>query len=562
MTDLSPGLILIVGAVLAPLLRGRLRAAYLLALPLLALAQTLSLAEGQAGVFQLFDMTLTTLRVDRLSLVFAYMFLAGALLATIFALHVDDVVQQVSAAIYAGSAIGAVFAGDLVTLFIFWEGTAIASVFLIWASRTQRAYRAGMRYLLLQVSSGLLLLSGILVQYHASGMIAFEPMALEGPAAVLILLAFGIKCAFPLLHTWLKDAYPEATATGAVALSIFTTKLAVYALARGFPGLDILIPIGVTMAVFPIFYAVIEDDLRRVLAYSLNSQLGFMVVGVGIGSELALNGTAAHAFSSVLYKGLLFMAMGAVLYRSGTAQGSRLGGLHRTMPWTAAAALVGAATISGVPLFAGFVSKSLILSAAGYEGHFWTWLLLLFAAVGAVYHTGIKVPLLAFFGPGRGARGGEAPANMVVAMVLAALLCAGFGLHPQGLYALLPYALDYQVYTGDHVLTQLQLLAFAGLAFALMMRLGLYPQSMPATNLDIDWLYRRGGRSAALALHAAAAQLRAGTVLAATGYLSALFSELYRHHGPRGVLGQTWPTGSMAMWATVLLTAFLIVYFL
>ena len=248
-------------------------------------------------------LSLVTLRVDKLSLLFGYVFLLAAFLGGLYALHVRDTVQHAAGLIYAGSALGAVFAGDLVTLFIFWEGIAVASVFLIWASRNERAYRAGMRYLVVQIGSGVLLLAGVLIHYRQTGSLAFGAIGLASPGAALILLAFGIKCAFPLLHNWLQDAYPEATVTGTVLLSSFTTKVAVYALARGFAGTEILVPIGAAMTAFPIFYAVIENDLRRVLAYSLNNQLGFMVVGIGIGTELALNGAVAHAFADILFKG-------------------------------------------------------------------------------------------------------------------------------------------------------------------------------------------------------------------------------------------------------------------
>ena len=299
--------------------------------------------------------------------------------------------------IYAGSAIGAVFAGDLVTLFIFWEGIAVASVFLIWAARTERAYRAGMRYLVMHVGSGVLLLAGVLIHYRQTGSLAFGALGLDSPGTVLIFLAFGIKCAFPLLHNWLQDAYPEATVTGTVLLSSFTTKVAVYALARGFAGTEILVPIGATMTAFPIFYAVIENDLRRVLAYSLNNQLGFMVVGIGLGTELALNGAVAHAFADILFKGLLFMSMGAVLFRVGTAKGSELGGLYKSMPWTTGFCMVGAASISAFPLFSGFVTKSMVIAAAMDQGYFWTWIVLLFASAGVFHHAGIKIPYFAFF---------------------------------------------------------------------------------------------------------------------------------------------------------------------
>ncbi len=323
--SLPPGLLLIAGALLLPLFRGRLQAALFVALPALSLWH-LSGFFGREGVLvtlTLFDHTLVPLRVDKLGLMFALIFHVVALLSAVYAVHVRDTMQHVSALIYAGAAICATFAGDLITLFVFWELTAISSVFLIWASRNEASYRAGMRYLIIHVTSGLLLLAGAIVQFRTSGSLAFERMELGSLASNLIFVAFGIKCAFPLLHNWLQDAYPEATVTGTVFLASFTTKLAIYVLARGFEGTSPLIWVGVTMTVFPIFFAVIENDLRKVLAYSLNNQLGFMVVGIGVGGPLAINGAASHAFAHLLYKALLFMSMGAVLYRTGTIKASR-----------------------------------------------------------------------------------------------------------------------------------------------------------------------------------------------------------------------------------------------
>jgi len=367
MSSFNPGLILIIGALPVALLPHALRRVYLLVLPLIGLFVVHNLTPGTVVTYEKLGLTLELLRVDRLAMVWGYIFNIAAFLAMLFAFHERDTMQQVSALIYAGAAIAAVFAGDLVTLFVYWELTAISSVFLIWAARTERAYKTGMRYLLIQVGSGVILLAGVLLWYNDTGSIQFGHIGIETLAGKLILIAFGIKCAFPLLHNWLQDAYPEATVTGTVVLSAFTTKLAVYALARGYAGTEMLIYIGATMTAFPIFYAVIENDLRRVLAYSLNNQLGFMVVGIGIGTELSLNGTASHAFSHILYKALLFMSMGAVLYRTGTCKGSELGGLYKSMPFTTGFCIIGAASISAFPLFSGFVSKSMILLAVAED---------------------------------------------------------------------------------------------------------------------------------------------------------------------------------------------------
>lgn len=558
--EFTPALILILGAVLVPLIpAGWPRGVYMLALPALALLQILGLPHGEMGQVTLFGLELTTLRVDRLSLLFSYVFLIAAVLGVIFSLHLRDAVQQTTALIYAGGALGIVFAGDLATLLIFWETIAFSSVFLVFARGDEAAYRAGMRSLIFQLASGLLLLAGVLVHHQATGSLAFDRLGLEAPGGWLILLAFGIKAAFPLLHGWLQDSYPEGTVTGAVFLSAFTTKAAIYALARGFPGTEILVPIGVAMTAFPIFYAVIENDLRRVLAYSLINQLGFMVVGIGIGTELALNGAAAHAFAHIIYKGLLFMSMGAVLFRVGTVNGSDLGGLYKSMPWTTGFCIVGAASISAFPLFSGFVAKSLIISAAMKEQQFWVWLTLLFASAGVFHHAGIKVPFFAFFAHDQGKRCREAPLNMLVAMGLASALCILLGVAPGLLYGLLPYATTYEPYTAEHVVTQLQLLLYSALAFVVLMRTGVYPAELRSTNLDVDWLWRRPGRRLAVAgMDALAAGWRGfvGGVLQVIGLAVAAVK---RQSHPGGALGRTWPTGRMAFWTTAMLAAYLLI---
>ena len=560
--DINPGLVLLVGGLLVPLVRGPARYAWLLALPALALAVLIDLPHGVSGEVSVFGYTLQTLRVDSLSFVFSLIFLIAALLMAVYALHVRDTMQHVAGMVYAGAAVAACLAGDLLTLFIYWELTAIASVFLIWARRTERAYHVGMRYLLIQVASGLLLLGGAVMQVQATGTLAFEHIGLDAPGGLLIFLAFGIKCAFPLLHNWLQDAYPEATVTGTVVLSAFTTKLAVYALARGYAGTEYLIWIGAIMTAFPIFYAVIENDLRRVLAYSLNNQLGFMVVGIGVGTELALNGTAAHAFCHILYKALLFMSMGAVLLRTGTVNGSQLGGLYKSMPWTALFCAIGAASISAFPLFSGFVSKSMIISAVAKQADLW-WVVvvLLFASAGVFHHSGIKIPYFAFFAHDSGIRCREAPRNMLIAMGVAAALCIGIGVYPAPLYSLLPYAVDYQPYTLSHVFTQLQLLMFSALAFTVLMRTGIYPPELRSINLDTDWFYRRPIPMALRRVRDTWVGARAAaTGLAAGAIARPLQSHLRAVAQRDGWLGGAWRSGAMVLWAVGLVGFYILVF--
>ena len=570
MISLPPGIIILVGALALPLLPRSAQAIGALALPAISLAQLLFLSEGVFPGIELAGLSLLQVRVDPLSLAFGYIFHIAAFIAALYALHVRDTVQHVTAMLYVGSAIGAVFSGDLITLFIYWEITALASVFLIFASRTQRAYQAGIRYLIVQIGSGVLLLAGILLHYHNSGSLSFDQLIgsdgnlSDASAGVwLIFAAFGIKCAFPLLHNWLQDAYPQATVTGAVFLSAFTTKLAVYALARGFPGTEVLIGIGVVMTLFPIFFAVIENDLRKVLCYSLNNQLGFMVVGVGIGTELALNGAVAHAFVHILYKALLFMSMGAVLYRTGTIRASDLGGLYRSMPWTAAFCIVGAMSISAFPLFSGFVAKSLTMSAVAEGYYMLTFIGLLIASAGVMEHSGIKIPYFAFFGHDSGIRCKEAPWHMCLAMGAAAVLCIAIGWFPQPLYALLPYPVVYQPYADfGHSVTQLQLLLFAALAFVVLKRTGMYPAEQASLNLDTDWLYRRAAprvirKIVAVSRQVGQAFLRTGSELGRT-----LMRLVLNYYGPEGTLARAWPTGSMVLWVAVLLGASLILFYL
>lgn len=557
----NPGLLIMLGGLLAPLLPRALQGPWLLAIPAAGLALLLNLPQGSAGVMHMAGLELTTLRLDHLSFVWAVIFHIAAFLAGLYAWHVRDRIQGASSLIYAGAGIGAVLAGDLVTLFIYWEITSLASVFLIWARRTSRAYRAGMRYLLVQITSGLLLMAGALVHYNATGSIAFNQLGMATPGGVLIFFGFGIKAAFPLLHNWLQDAYPEATVTGTVVLSIFSTKMAIYALARGYAGTECLIWIGATMAAFPIFFAVIENDLRRVLAYSLNNQLGFMVVGIGVGTELAINGVAAHAFAHILYKALLFMSMGAVLHRVGTIRASELGGLYKSMPVTAVFCIIGAMSISAFPLFSGFVTKSMILTATAGEHHWIAWLVLIFASAGVLDHSGIKVPFFAFFAHDSGIRCKEAPWNMLAAMGITAFLCIGIGVYPQPLYAILPFPVDYSPYTAAHVITQLQLLLFAALAFTMLFRNGWYPAEIPSVNLDFDWVYRRAlpalwayARNCHQHAHAALVHTASTGATRSLAMVQGLFSE-------NGLWARTVSTGAMVTWVVLLLTLYLIVYY-
>ena len=555
MVSIFPTAFIFIFAALATgiLPRGSTRSIILLITPVLAAWQIWNLPIGIFVQVELLGQSLDMMRVDKLSRIFGLIFCLAAFLGNLYAWHVRDLVQQIAALLYAGAAIGAVFAGDLITLFFYWEGTAIASVFLIWARRTEGAYHTGMRYLIIQITSGVILLAGTALLYRETGSITFELMTLGSLGTWLIFISFGIKCAFPLLHNWLQDSYPAATITGTVILSAFTTKLAVYALARGFAGTEILIYIGAIMTLFPIFFAEIENDLRRVLAYSLNNQLGFMVVGIGVGTEMAINGTASHAFAHILYKALLFMSVGAVMLRTGTSKASELGGLCRTMPRTAIFCLVGAASISAFPLFSGFVTKSLIMDETANQHYPIIWAILVFASAGVLSHSGIKIPYFTFFGHDSGLRPKEAPLHMQTAMGLTALLCILIGVYPDPLYALLPYEVVYRPYTMSHVIGQLQLLCFALLAFVVLMRTGIHPPEIRAVNLDIDWIYRRLAPAIYGVIYTFVVKAFTYCEVSMNNLLQLTIKGLYKLHGPETGVSRMRGVGSMVIWVAILL---------
>lgn len=489
-----PALIFIIGALFIPLLKGKVKSAFMLLLPVLSFIILVNIPEGKYWVFNLLDYDLILGRVDRLSRVFGYIFTIISFIAILFALKVDDDLQHVAGLIYAGGALGVTFAGDLFSLYIFWEIMAVASTFLILARRTIKSQAAAFRYILVHIFGGLCLLAGIVLYFRQTGTLEFSYIGLTGTASYLIFVGIALNAAIPPLHPWLQDAYPEATVTGAVFLSAFTTKSAVYFMARTFPGTELLIWLGALMTAMPIFYAVLENDIRRVLAYSLINQVGFMMCGIGIGTQLAINGTVSHAFCHILYKALLFMSTGSVLYVTGKIRCTDLGGLYKTMPLTCLFCMIGAASISAFPIFSGFVSKSMIVSAAAHNHLAVIWLILQFASAGVFHHAGIKVPFFTFFGHDSGIRAKEPPLNMLIAMGIAAFFCVFLGLFPKPLYNILPYPVDYLPYTGAHVVGQLQLLMFGALAFCLLILSGVYPAEMRATNLDTDWFYRKGGK--------------------------------------------------------------------
>jgi multicomponent Na+:H+ antiporter subunit D len=551
---------MVLGAFLLPAVRDEQRRALVLGLPLATLALVWLVPE-QAGLrLPFLGLELSPVHATAEGRLFATVFTLMAAVGGLYALGAGArTLELVAAYVYAGSAIGVTFAGDLLTLFIYWELMAIGSTALILLADTQSARAAAFRYLLVHLFGGVVLMAGIIGHWLATGSIAVEVMAPDSLATILILIGVLVNAGAPPLSAWIADAYPEASPSGTVFLSAFTTKTAVFALLVLFPGTELLIWVGLYMVFYGIIYALLENDMRRILAYSIVNQVGFMVCAIGIGTELALNGAAAHAFAHIIYKALLLMSAGGVLLMTGKRKCTDLGGLFQSMPKTALYGIIGALAISAFPFTSGFVTKSLETSAAAHEGLFVVWMLLLAASAGVFLHAGIKFPWFVFFQKDSGLRPPEPPRAMRQAMALFALVCIGLGLFPQPLYAILPYPVHYQPYTAEHVVSQLQLLLFAGFAFFVLLS---QMRRTLTISLDFDWFYRKFLHELAAEFTLRTARARERLEERATARVQALIGNLYAHHGPHGVLARSWPTGSMVLWVALMLGCTLLLFIL
>lgn len=497
---MHPSLILILGGLLIPCMSGVARKAFLLIVPTITFVTVLFMDKGVYGVVQFLDWHLTFARVDGLSQIFAYIMSLMCIIGTLFALNVEEDGQLIAAWYYVAGSLGVILCGDYVVLFLFWELMAFASVFLVWYRKGPQSLATGYRYLLIHTIGGLFLLAGFVLRYYnTGGDLSFGPLGVDMPslATYLILIGFIVNAAVPPFHSWLPDAYAEASVAGAVFMCAFTTKTAIYVLARGFAGMDILIPLGAIMALYGVVYGIIENDSRRIFAWDTVSQVGYMVVGVGIGSSLAINGACAHAFAHILYNGLLFMGTGSVLYMTGTSKLTELGGLYKKMPRTFIFTLIGGLSIAGFPLFSGFVSKSMII-AAGFSSHnLWAAFALTLASAGTFLLAGLKVPYYIWFGKNnctseRWEKAADPPWNMQAAMAIASVLCAFIGCYTAYLYNMLPFQVEFHPYTAYHLSETLQIIGGAGLIFFLLKR---YMEPTATISLDLDWFYRMGGRA-------------------------------------------------------------------
>ncbi len=486
-----PALFFFIGAAILPFLNETKRKLVQLGVPLLSILPLYYASKGTHGVLNVMGQELIFGRVDNLSLVFAFIFSIIGFIGMVYGFHLKTVREHIAAFVYAGGAMGAVFAGDLFSLFLFWEIMSFSSVFIIWFGGYSRSAGAGFRYLLIHTFGGVMLLGGIIVHVVNTGDASFGAISPSGWAGGLMLFGFLVNAGGPPLHAWLPDAYPEGSVTGTIWLATFTTKVAVYTLVRGFPGAEVLIYVGLFMTLFGLGMTILENDIRRLLSYHIISQVGYMVTAVGIGSELALNGAVAHAINNILFKGLLMMGMGAVIYMTGKRKATELGGLGKVMPITAALYMIGGFSISGVPFFNGFISKGMIISSAAEAHRPITTLLLTLAASGTFLSTTLKLPFNVFVGRDKRLKVTDPPPNMIIGMSLAAIFCFMLGVQPHYLTDYLPFPdVEYHAFTMSHFVIQFQILLTALVVFLMFVE-KLRPHE--TISLDTDWFYRKAG---------------------------------------------------------------------
>ncbi len=569
MTDyLSPALILFASALLTGVFRGQWRALLVLAAPLVTLWAIWQVPDGVGSTVAFLDYQIEPVEGSSVRRLFATIFALMAFAGGLYAFRQAKWYELAAAQAYAAGAIGVCFAGDLITLFIYWEMMALFSTIIVWCGGTPAARAAGVRYAIMHLLGGIILKVGIEGIVVHTGSIDIRPMLASNFDTWMVLIGILINAAAPPVSAWLADAYPESSPTGSVFLSAFTTKTAVLALILLFPGEPVLIGVGLYMVMYGIIYALLENDARRILAYSIVNQVGFMVCAVGIGTQMAINGAAAHAFAHIIYKALLFMSAGVVVYRTGKTKCTDLGGLFRTMPLTTICGIIGALAISGFPLTSGFVTKTLTSQAAIDQSMAFVYFILAAASAGVFLHAGIKFPWFVFFQKDSGLRPKDAPWNMAASMVILSALCILIGVFPNTLYQLLPYPVEYEPYKIGKVVFYLQLLLFSGLAFFLLLPLMKRTETI---SLDTDWFWRVVLWRIATGLTSVAGNIGGRIESWYKGKIAQFESFAQRYLYPKGEIKDTGlaplfsrsqPIGQTALWVAVLLSGYAIAYYL
>lgn len=515
---IHPGLVICFGGLLIPFIPWKgIKLAYFLLLPIIGFAILISTSMGVFGTIPpwpaalhkwnvpFLQYTLDIARINKMSILFGYIYVIAAFCMNIYALGVKNDWEHVVAMIYVGSALGAIFAGDLFTLFFCLEIMSWAPFFLILFRGTKKAMQAAIRYILWHHFSGACILAGVLLHAHQSGSIEFVHMPWGWEAKYLgsnlMLLGFVINAATTPFHSWLSDTYSEATPSGSIYMTAFTTKTAIFCLITTFSGVPLLMWMGAIQAVFALFLAVLENDGRRLCSYHIISQIGYMVAGVGMGTEMGINGAASHALCHIIYNALLYMGAGCALVVVGTAKFNELGGLYKYMPIAFWLYMIGGFSISGFPLFNGFISKTMTIEAAELIQKPVIYLLLEGATVGTFLHTGLKLPwniwLQGREEPPPDIRAKlkdsafNTPLHMLIGMGILAFLCVFMGVYPKILYDMLPYPVAFVPFTLTRVFSITQMFIFSFLGFWLLRKL---VRGYPAYVIDTDWFVRMPGK--------------------------------------------------------------------
>ena len=494
MTMLHPGIIMIAFGFIVTILPRGFRKPLSIIAPATATWAFFMMTEESSLPYELAPyIKMEFIHLDSLAWTFMLVFCTIAVLNGIYGIGIQHRYECGMSMVYAGSVMGVILAGDCLSLIIFWEISAFASMYVVYCKHDRPSARASFRYILVHAFGGNMLLAGLIIyMFHYGNTLGHLSECIGEPCFWLIAIGIGVNAAIPPLHAWLPDAYPESTATGTVYLSSFTTKAAIYLMLRMMSGLTDLVWIGAIVAIYGACMAIMENGIRRLLAYHIISQLGMMIAAAGAGEAIGIDAATAHAFTNILFKGVLMMGAGAVIYATGRSNITELGGLAKKMPVTACCFLISSLAIAGLPGLSGFVSKALIMDAMHEAGYTVPALLLTAGGVGTLLSITLKINYFVFFGPCDDEKVSEVskkvPFSMKLAMILGTAATVAIGVFPQKFYSLMPYATIVEPYHMGHVLEYVAIFIGGSIPFFLYIR-KMKPHE--EITVDFDWFYRK-----------------------------------------------------------------------
>jgi multicomponent Na+:H+ antiporter subunit D len=488
---LNPGFVCILAALIVLAAPRVARAPIMAGAALAALWLMLDRDFGAAAAAAQMGVPVVLLDLDALNRIFGIAMLIALIIIAMASSARRNRSEDAAIMLMAGGAVSALFVGDLISFVGAAALAGLASAWIVFASPVAKAAQSGVRLLIWQGLEGLLFLVG--VAFHLSAGAAssiFTQLDVNTIGGGFIFAALLIRAGAPLAHVWLKDAITHASPVGASALSVFSTMLGVYALARLFPAVPLLIFIGMGMIVIGLAYAMAEDDARRVGASGLTAQTGVCVALIGLGSPLAMAAAEGHAFTTIFAFCGVQLVLGAILVRRGAAHVSALEGVSRAMPLTATLLLISALAASGAPLFASYTTITIALEAMAQWELQWAWALLACVPAGLFAALCLRLSLAAFDGVAQRTPIEEAPFPMLLSSALAAFFCFSVGVAPSWLYGLLPTTLEFAPFAIDRLAPHLALLGAAGVTLLAARALRLAPAEQHLRLRDVDALYR------------------------------------------------------------------------